>query len=362
MESNQPKELEYYEIPILTKYILNATKNLSTDIDTLVYSGIKIDSKEKVAFKLRLKKFNDFHRLKNEYIIYKELEGIKRIPKVYTVSEQGNYNILITELLGQSLKTLMKYVGEKFSLATTLKIGVQVLDIIKEIHKKGIVLRYLKPGNMVIGEDKNKDFIYLIDFEISKKYLINEEHIPYRNNIDVRGNRDYISINTHNGIEISRRDDIESLGYNLIYFMKGELPWRKERDSKSILEKKINTSLDELCKGLPEEFKVFIKYSRELEFEQEPDYNYLNKLLLTVAKKNGINIDKSKYDWEIKDEEMKKEKEKEELKENKINEKDKNKKEEKKLENKEKIEEDKEIQKDKLIVTFDEDFSKINIK
>ena len=362
MESNQPKELEYYEIPILTKYILNATKNLSTDIDTLVYSGIKIDSKEKVAFKLRLKKFNDFHRLKNEYIIYKELEGIKRIPKVYTVSEQGNYNILITELLGQSLKTLMKYVGEKFSLATTLKIGVQVLDIIKEIHKKGIVLRYLKPGNMVIGEDKNKDFIYLIDFEISKKYLINEEHIPYRNNIDVRGNRDYISINTHNGIEISRRDDIESLGYNLIYFMKGELPWRKERDSKSILEKKINTSLDELCKGLPEEFKVFIKYSRELEFEQEPDYNYLNKLLLTVAKKNGINIDKSKYDWEIKDEEMKKEKEKEELKENKINEKDKNKKEEKKLENKEKIEEDKEMKKDKLIVVFDEDFAKINIK
>ena len=306
MESNQPKELEYYEIPILTKYILDATKNLSSDIDTSVYSGIKIDSNEKVAFKLRLKKFNDFHRLKNEYIIYKELEGIKRIPKVYTVSEQGNYNILITELLGQSLKTLMKYVGEKFSLATTLKIGVQVLDIIKEIHKKGIVLRYLKPGNMVIGEDKNKDFIYLIDFEISKKYLINGEHIPYRNNIDVRGNRDYISINTHNGIEISRRDDIESLGYNLIYFMKGELPWRKERDSKSILEKKINTSLDELCKGLPEEFKVFIKYSRELEFEQEPDYNYLNKLLLKVGNKNGINIDKVKYDWEIKNEKLKK--------------------------------------------------------
>ena len=306
MESNQPKELEYYEIPILTKYILDATKILSSDIDTLVCSGIKIDSKEKVAFKLRLKKFNDFHRLKNEYIIYKELEGIKRIPKVYTVSEQGNYNILITELLGQSLKTLMKYVGEKFSLATTLKIGVQVLDIIKEIHKKGIVLRYLKPGNMVIGEDKNKDLLYLIDFEISKKYLINEEHIPYRNNIDVRGNRDYISINTHNGIEISRRDDIESLGYNLIYFMNGKLPWSNGSDSDSILEKKINTSLDELCIGLPKEFKDFIKYSRDLEFEQEPDYNYLNKLLLNVGNKNGINIDKVKYDWEIKNEKLKK--------------------------------------------------------
>ena len=145
----------------------------------------------------------------------------------------------------------MKYVGEKFSLATTLKIGIQVLDIIKKIHKKGVVLRYLKPGNMVIGLGENKDYIYLIDFEIEKKYIKNEEHIPYREEIDIKGNRDYISINTHNGIEISRRDDIESLGYNLIFFMNGKLPWSNESDSDSILEKKINTSLDELCKGLP---------------------------------------------------------------------------------------------------------------
>ena len=306
MELNQPKELKYFEIPILSEYILDARKKIPSDIDTNIYTGIKKDSKEKVVFKLKNIDSYYSHYLNKEYLIYKELEGIKRIPKVYAVGQQGNYNILITELLGQSLKMLMKYVGEKFSLATTLKIGIQVLDIIKKIHKKGVVLRYLKPGNMVIGLGENKDYIYLIDFEIAKKYIKNEEHIPYREEIDVKGNRDYISINTHNGIEISRRDDIESLGYNLIYFMKGKLPWSNGSDSDSILEKKINTSLDELCIGLPKEFKEFIKYSRELEFEQEPDYNYLNKLLLNVGNKNGINIDKVKYDWEIKNEKLKK--------------------------------------------------------
>ena len=306
MELNQPKELKYFEIPVLSEYILDARKKIPSDIDTNIYTGIKKDSKEKVVFKLKNIDSYYSHYLNKEYLIYKELEGIKRIPKVYVVGQQGNYNVLITELLGQSLKMLMKYVGEKFSLANTLKIGIQVLDIIKKIHKKGVVLRYLKPGNMVIGLGENKDYIYLIDFEIAKKYIKNGEHIPYREEIDVKGNRDYISINTHNGIEISRRDDIESLGYNLIFFMNGKLPWSNESDSDSILEKKINTSLDELCIGLPKEFKEFIKYSRELEFEQEPDYNYLNKLLLNVGNKNGINIDKVKYDWEIKNEKLKK--------------------------------------------------------
>ena len=306
MELNQPKELKYFEIPVLSEYILDARKKIPSDIDTNIYTGIKKDSKEKVVFKLKNIDSYYSHYLNKEYLIYKELEGIKRIPKVYAVGQQGNYNVLITELLGQSLKMLMKYVGEKFSLATTLKIGIQVLDIIKKIHKKGVVLRYLKPGNMVIGIGENKDYIYLIDFEIAKKYIKNGEHIPYREEIDVKGNRDYISINTHNGIEISRRDDIESLGYNLIFFMNGKLPWSNESDSDAILEKKINTSLDELCIGLPKEFKDFIKYSRELEFEQEPDYNYLNRLLLTVAEKNGIDIDKVKYDWEIKNEKLKK--------------------------------------------------------
>ena len=176
METNK-KELKDYEIPVLSNYILDATQKIQSDSDIQIYTGIEINTKEKVVFKLKQKTSHDSYYILQEGLIYKELKGIKRIPKLYTAGEQGNYNILITELLGESLKMLLKSVGEKFSLATTLKISIQVLNIIEEIHKKGFVLRYLKPGNMVIGRGENKDYIYLIDFEIAKKYIKYGEHI-----------------------------------------------------------------------------------------------------------------------------------------------------------------------------------------
>ena len=265
MEISQSTELKSYEIPIGTNFILDATKKLESDFDVEIYIGYMKDTKENVVFKLKKKFSKDSGDIFRESIIYIKLNSIKRIPKLYFVGEQGLYHILILELLGPSLKQLLEKVGGKFSLATTLKIVIQVLDIIKEIHEKGFVLRYLKPGNMVIGEKENKDYIYLIDFEIAKEYRLNGNHISFKENLHVLGNRKYISINTHFGKEISRRDDIESLGYNLIYFIKGTLPWSKIRESHDIRDKKINTSLDELCEGLPEEFKSFIENSRNLE-------------------------------------------------------------------------------------------------
>ena len=242
MESKKPSELQFYELPIFSEYILDARKKILSDIDTDIYTGVKKGTDEKVVFKLKKNSSYESYYLNKEFMIYKELNGIKRIPKVYKVGRQGLYNILIIELLGQSLKMLLEFVGGKLSLGTTLKVCKQVLNIIEEIHKKGVVLRYLKPSNMVIGLDENKDYIYLIDFEIAKKYIRHGEHIPYIDDKHIKGNRHYISINTHKRKEISRRDDIESLGYNLIYFMKGELPWSHINDSYTILDKKMYTS------------------------------------------------------------------------------------------------------------------------
>ena len=336
MELNPSSKLKNYEIPIFSNYILDGRKKIKSDEDTDIYCGIETNTKEKVIFKLKKNNYFDYHYIFKESLIYKELAGIKRIPKMYEVGKQGEYSILITESLGPSLKMLLESVGGTFSLATTLKVCTQVLKIVKTIHKKGVVLRYLKPSNMVIGRDENKNYIYLIDFEIAKKYIKNGEHIPFSEDKLIKGNRHYISINTHNELEISRRDDIESLGYNLIYFMKGKLPWSHIYDSDMILDKKIDTNLDVLCEGLPEEFKEFIKYARELEFEQEPDYNYLKELLIKAGEKNGIDIDKVKYDWEIKKEKIKKE--------------NKNLKEQKKIIQNNKIKEDEVINEKELII------------
>ena len=274
MEINSSIELSDYEIEVFSNYILDLTKKIESDDDIEIYSGIKIKTNEKVVFKRKKRKSHGSRYIIKEGLIYIKLRGIKRIPYMYSVGGEEDYNILVIELLGESLDMLLKSVDGKFSLATTLKICIQVLNIIEEIHKRGVVLRYLKPDNMVIGLNENKDHIYLIDFEIAKKYIRFGEHIPFKENKHIRGNRDYISINTHLGKEISRRDDIETLGYNIIYFMKGKLPWSHINDFDMILDKKKDTTLDELCEGLPEEFKEFIKYSRELEFEQEPDYKY----------------------------------------------------------------------------------------
>ena len=290
------------EIPIFENYILDSSKKLGGDInDVSVFPGINKLTKEQFAFKLvKITVKEEIKLIYHELKILKILENIERVPKTKHFGQQGLYIILVMDLLGPSLKKCMKYCEGKFSLATTLKISLQLLDILKQIHDKGIILRYIKPDNITIGRKKNKKYIYIIDFGIAKKYIRNGKHIVFRDKKHIKGNRDYISINIHKKKEASRRDDIESFGYILIYFLKGELPWSHIGYRQGILWKKIETNLDELCEGAPEEFKKFIEHGKNLEFEQEPDYDYLKELLLKAAKNNGIDLDKVEYDWDIK--------------------------------------------------------------
>jgi casein kinase I family protein HRR25 len=141
-------------------------------------------------------------------------------------------------------------------------------------------------------------------------------HIPYLDGKSLTGTARYASINTHLGIEQSRRDDLESLGYVLIYFLRGELPWQgmkakvmKEKYEK-IMEKKIASPIDVLCKGFPEEFASFINYTRELKFDDRPDYGYLRRLLKTISEKEKFDYD-FVFDWVIRKKQLEEEESKE---------------------------------------------------
>ena len=130
-------------------------------------------------------------------------------------------------------------------------------------------------------------------------------HIPYIDGKSLTGTARYASINTHLGIEQSRRDDLEYLGYVLVYFLRGELPWQgmkaktmKEKYEK-IMEKKISTPVDSLSKGFPDEFVTFINYTRDLKFDDRPDYGFLKRLLKTIADREKIDFD-FVFDWVIK--------------------------------------------------------------
>jgi serine/threonine protein kinase len=144
----------------------------------------------------------------------------------------------------------------------------------------------------------------MIDFGLAKRYRDPKTglHIPYRDGKSLTGTARYASINTHLGIEQSRRDDLESLGHVLTYFLRGELPWQglksktmKEKYEK-IMEKKISTPIEVLCKGFPEEIGTFINYARDLRFDDRPDYGFLKKLIKSMADKEKIEFDNN-YDW-----------------------------------------------------------------
>ena len=144
-------------------------------------------------------------------------------------------------------------------------------------------------------------------------------HIPYRDGKSLTGTARYASINTHLGVEQSRRDDIEALGYIMVYFLRGSLPWQgmvindPKKKYDKIKQLKYDIKLEDLCAGLPKECIKFIQYARDMKFEDRPDYSYLRHLLRSAAQKNGLVFDNTKFDWIVKEKE---EKEKEEEEKN----------------------------------------------
>jgi serine/threonine protein kinase len=132
----------------------------------------------------------------------------------------------------------------------------------------------------VLGREDKAKLVYLIDFGLSCKYINRkskahiEETIAPRN---VAGTPMFVSANTLNGLAPSRRDDIESLFYVVIYLVKGTLPWKGNPKAKT------KTSMATLCEGLPSEFVQLGDYIRQIEFEQAPNYSYIHETIGTMA-------------------------------------------------------------------------------
>jgi serine/threonine protein kinase len=233
-----------------------------------IYKAQNIRTKEFVAIKVEPIKDN-LKLLKNESNIYNYLNGLKCVPILKWFGKDETNYYMVINLLGISLQEL-KNKMLKIPLTLVLKIGIKIINILRLIHEKGLVHRDIKPDNFLFGV--NSFHIYLIDFGFCKLYVHDGIHNQAKKTHNLIGSMNYASISSHKRCELSRRDDLESLGYMLLYFINGTLPWNNDNNEKEVVLKKINI-INDSC--YPNILLDYLRYVTSLKYEEKPNYDFI---------------------------------------------------------------------------------------
>ena len=252
--------------------------------------------------------------VQNECEIYdlltKDENYWKFVPKIIYKSK----GCIVMEKLGPNLSDLLEKCGGKFSLKTVLFIAEQLITILEFLHSKYVLHRDLSLGNILLGSSKSGTKFYLLDFDFSNLYVDeNGKHVEFSDRyFGFRGSLPFASLFNHHGMELSRRDDLVSLGYILIFLLNGELPWCKKGEEKNeddfpnlntaIAKNTFRRNLREHTE-LPMEFLDYMEYCQGLPFTETPDYLYLKGLFKNLFLKMGY-VDND-FEWEGKEKEVK---------------------------------------------------------
>lgn len=272
---------------------------------SVVHRAVDRSSDSQAAVKFEWKHAEKTNKLLKEADLCKTFGVSDFVPGILWSGSVGEYNVMAMGILGPSLDSQFISCRRKFSLKSVLMLADRMLSCIEFVHSHGIIHRDIKPGNFVLGPDGNSDKLYLIDFGLAKHYRDPEtgKHIELVKKSGMTGTARYTTVNLHSGCEPSRRDDLGSIGYLLVYFLKGKLPWQgvqgrdKKKRKKRIGRMKAKTSHHELCDGLPSGLREYLEHCDQLEFDQAPDYNFLRSLIRKAAASEKIELDSAVFDW-----------------------------------------------------------------
>ena len=238
------------------------------------------------------------HEIKIYQILMKDPNFKDHIPALHFHGEVHFHDYFAMDVMGQNLWQLLKLCGGKFSLKTVLMLADQMLERIEFLHSKGLLHRDIKPDNFVIGRGENKRKIFLIDFGLSDFYQNEDgELVEWKELTYMIGNLKFGSINCQFRHTPFQKDDLESVGFCLCYFLKGSLPWSDLPASalQEIKERKVQ--IKDVYQGLPEEFEKYARYCRLRYYCQPIDIAFLRSLFKECMIKNGFEYDYI-FDWE----------------------------------------------------------------
>lgn len=243
--------------------------------------------------------------LSREFVVYSALDEEDDkvgLPRFFHYGREGDYDVLVIERLGSSLYQLRSDQSRGLSNKSVLMIGIQALKRIETLHSAGFIHRDITPMNMLMGY-RDADRVYLVDFGLAKRYIDEETgiHIPYRTDKCAMGTELFSSSNSHFGKELSRRDDLEGLGFSLVYLFRG-LPWKSIRANgerskqRKIAQMKKEIAAAELCRGMSSAFVDYFEHVRSLRFYDEPNYSLLRDLFEDALFRRGVSNDRV-FDW-----------------------------------------------------------------